>query len=100
GRGEMIPEALEERIRLDRRDGAIPVAAVATAGTTGTGAIDPLGAIAAICSQEQVWFHVDACYGGGGGVWRVVRPPPAGRRGGRSAQVVFRSRHGGFTPDP
>jgi threonine/homoserine/homoserine lactone efflux protein len=39
-----------ERIRLDRREGAIPVAAVATAGTTGTGGMDPLAAIAAI------WF--------------------------------------------
>ena len=60
----MIPEALAERIQQDRRDGAIPVAAIATAGTTGTGAIDPLAEIAAICSREQVWFHVDACYGG------------------------------------
>jgi aromatic-L-amino-acid/L-tryptophan decarboxylase len=64
GRGELIPEALADRIRHDRREGAVPVAAVATAGTTGTGAIDPLGSIAAICAQEQVWFHVDACYGG------------------------------------
>ena len=74
GRGEMIPEALAERIRQDRREGAIPVAAIATAGTTGTGAIDPLAAIAAICSQEQVWFHVDACYGGAGILSESLRP--------------------------
>jgi aromatic-L-amino-acid decarboxylase len=78
GRGEMIPEALAQRIRLDRREGALPLAAVATAGTTGTGAIDPLAAIAAICSQEQVWFHVDACYGGAAILSGALRPRLAG----------------------
>src|SRR5262249_23314265 len=73
-RGEMIPEALAERIQQDRREGAIPVAAVATAGTTGTGAIDPLAAIAAVCLQEQVWFHVDACYGGATILSEALRP--------------------------
>jgi glutamate/tyrosine decarboxylase-like PLP-dependent enzyme len=74
GRGEMIPEALAERIRQDRRDGAVPVAVIATAGTTGTGAIDPLSAIADVCSQEQVWFHVDACYGGAAILSEALRP--------------------------
>jgi glutamate/tyrosine decarboxylase-like PLP-dependent enzyme len=78
GRGEMIPEALAQRIRLDRREGAIPLAAVATAGTTGTGAIDPLAAIADVCSQEQVWFHVDACYGGAAILSEALRPRLAG----------------------
>jgi glutamate/tyrosine decarboxylase-like PLP-dependent enzyme len=74
GRGEMIPEAVAERIRQDRRQGAIPVAVIATAGTTGTGAIDPLSAIADVCSQEQVWFHVDACYGGAAILSEALRP--------------------------
>jgi aromatic-L-amino-acid decarboxylase len=74
GRGEMVPEALADRVRQDRREGAIPVAVVATAGTTGTGAIDPLSAIADICSQEQVWFHVDACYGGASILSEALRP--------------------------
>jgi glutamate/tyrosine decarboxylase-like PLP-dependent enzyme len=74
GRGEMIPETLAERIRQDRREGAIPVAVIATAGTTGTGAIDPLSAIADICAQEQIWFHVDACYGGAGVLSEALRP--------------------------
>jgi aromatic-L-amino-acid decarboxylase len=78
GRGEMLPDALAERIRHDRREGAIPVAAVATAGTTGTGAIDPLAQIAAICTQEQIWFHVDACYGGAAILSKTLRPRFAG----------------------
>ncbi len=78
GRGEMIPEALAERIRQDRRAGATPVAVVATAGTTGTGALDPLAAIAAICEQEKVWFHVDACYGGAAILSETLRPRLSG----------------------
>jgi glutamate/tyrosine decarboxylase-like PLP-dependent enzyme len=78
GRGEMIPEALAERIHQDRREGAMPVAVVATAGTTGTGAIDPLIAIADICSREQVWLHVDACYGGAAILSEALRPRFAG----------------------
>jgi aromatic-L-amino-acid decarboxylase len=74
GRGEMIPEALAERLRQDRAEGAIPVAVVATAGTTGTGAIDPLAQIADICRREQVWFHVDACYGGAAMLVPALRP--------------------------
>jgi glutamate/tyrosine decarboxylase-like PLP-dependent enzyme len=74
GRGEMIPEALAERIRQDRREGTIAVAVIATAGTTGTGAIDPMAAIADICAQEQVWFHVDACYGGAAILSEALRP--------------------------
>ena len=64
GRGELDVHALEARIERDRREGARPFAVVATAGTTGTGAIDPLKAIAELCECQDLWFHVDACYGG------------------------------------
>jgi aromatic-L-amino-acid decarboxylase len=64
GRGEMDVQALETRIERDRREGGRPFAVVATVGTTGTGAIDPLEAIADLCERQDLWFHVDACYGG------------------------------------
>jgi aromatic-L-amino-acid decarboxylase len=78
GRGEMIPERLAEHIQQDRRAGAKPVAVAATAGTTGTGAIDPLGAIADVCRDEGVWLHVDACYGGAAILSASLRPRFAG----------------------
>jgi len=65
GRGELDVAALEARIARDRRDGARPFAVAATLGTTATGAIDPLDALADLCEREGLWLHVDACYGGG-----------------------------------
>jgi len=44
-------------------DGLVPVAVVATAGTTITGAVDPLDAIADVCEELGVWMHVDGAYG-------------------------------------
>lgn len=55
---------LERRLEADRKDGRIPVAIVGTAGTVSTGAIDPLPAMAALCREHKVWFHVDGAYGG------------------------------------
>jgi aromatic-L-amino-acid decarboxylase len=62
GRG-LIPEALAEAIDRDRREGITPVAVVATAGTTLTGAVDPMEAIADVCEERGVWMHVDGAYG-------------------------------------
>jgi aromatic-L-amino-acid decarboxylase len=62
GRG-LVPEALAEAIDRDRETGITPVAVVATAGTTLTGAVDPLEAIADVCEERGVWMHVDGAYG-------------------------------------
>jgi aromatic-L-amino-acid decarboxylase len=58
------PELLEEAVKNDRQQGRKPLVVVATIGTTGTMAIDPLKQIASICQQYDIWLHVDAAYAG------------------------------------
>jgi glutamate/tyrosine decarboxylase-like PLP-dependent enzyme len=60
----MRPEALAETIAADRAAGLRPWLVTAAAGTTDTGAVDPLDAIADVAQRERCWFHVDAAYGG------------------------------------
>jgi aromatic-L-amino-acid/L-tryptophan decarboxylase len=62
-RRRLLPEALRAAIDDDRKAGVTPVAVVANAGTTLTGAIDPLAEIAGICAGSAVWLHVDGAYG-------------------------------------
>jgi len=57
------PEAVADAIRADRARGRVPVAVIATAGTTLTGAVDPIDALADVCAEEGVWLHVDGAYG-------------------------------------
>jgi aromatic-L-amino-acid decarboxylase len=60
----MDPAALEEQIIRDTGEGLQPCAVVATLGTTGTLAVDPLEKIARVCRKYGLWLHVDAAYAG------------------------------------
>ena len=58
------PGAVADAITRDRARGLVPFLVVATAGTTNTGAVDELPALADLCARESLWLHVDAAYGG------------------------------------
>jgi glutamate/tyrosine decarboxylase-like PLP-dependent enzyme len=66
----LSPGALRKAIIEDLKSGRLPWAAVANAGATNTGAVDPLAALSQICRNENVWLHVDAAYG-----WSAVLAP-------------------------
>ncbi len=55
---------LEQKIKEDRKAGCHPICAIAVAGTTNTGAVDDLQAVAEVCERQDLWYHVDAAYGG------------------------------------
>jgi aromatic-L-amino-acid/L-tryptophan decarboxylase len=60
----MNPEKLKAAITSDIKTGYIPCCVVATLGTTGTTAVDPLRAIGEICREFELWLHVDAAMAG------------------------------------
>jgi aromatic-L-amino-acid/L-tryptophan decarboxylase len=60
----MEVSAVRSALQRDRAAGRIPLAVVASAGTTSTGAIDPLAELADLAREAGAWFHVDAAYGG------------------------------------
>jgi glutamate/tyrosine decarboxylase-like PLP-dependent enzyme len=57
-------QALKQQVFADQKNGLRPFLVVGSAGTTDTGAMDPLDDIAAIAAENDMWFHVDAAYGG------------------------------------
>jgi glutamate/tyrosine decarboxylase-like PLP-dependent enzyme len=59
----MDMNALRAQIDQDRQDGDHPMLVVGTAGSVSTGAIDPLPELAALCREQEIWFHVDGAYG-------------------------------------
>jgi aromatic-L-amino-acid decarboxylase len=60
----MKPDALQAAIDADRAAGRLPLAVIATVGTTSTASIDPVPAVADICEREKLWLHIDASYAG------------------------------------
>ncbi|MEV4671475.1 MULTISPECIES: pyridoxal phosphate-dependent decarboxylase family protein [Actinomadura] len=74
----MDPSAARDMIRADRARGLRPFLLVGTAGSTSTGTIDPLPELAALARAEDLWFHVDAAYGGGFQLTRRGRARMAG----------------------
>ena len=64
GRFRMDAHALKEMIMKDKEEGFRPWLIIASAGTTDTGAVDPIDDIAKVAERYDLWLHVDAAYGG------------------------------------
>ncbi|MGB5428317.1 pyridoxal phosphate-dependent decarboxylase family protein [Eudoraea sp.] len=67
-------DALKKQIQLDKEDGLRPICIIGTSGTVNTGAIDDLDAIANICKQENLWFHVDGAIGAIAMLSDIIKP--------------------------
>ena len=72
------PDDLRKAVQADRAAGLFPLAVIANAGTTNSGAVDPLPALADLCEAEGLWLHVDGAYGAAA----VISPLAAERLGG------------------
>lgn len=74
----MRVDALERAIAADRVAGLTPFMVFSTAGTTNTGAVDPLDAVADLAAREHLWHHVDGAYGACFHLVPTLRPLLAG----------------------
>ncbi|MBX3066123.1 MAG: aminotransferase class V-fold PLP-dependent enzyme [Anaerolineae bacterium] len=79
--------ALEAAIAADRAAGLTPFCVIGTAGTTNTGSVDDLNALADICEREKLWFHVDGAVGAVGAMSAALRPLLAGME--RADSIAF-----------
>jgi aromatic-L-amino-acid decarboxylase len=92
----MIPAALAALIAADRAQGLQPFLVVAAGGTTNTGAVDPLPAIADLASAHGLWLHVDGAYGGAFVLTDAGRARLAGIE--RADSITFDPHKGLFLP--
>jgi aromatic-L-amino-acid decarboxylase len=67
---QMDLPTLKSTIAEDREDGYLPFCVVGAAGTTNTGGVDDLAALADLCQQESLWLHVDGAFG----AWSALSP--------------------------
>jgi glutamate/tyrosine decarboxylase-like PLP-dependent enzyme len=67
-------EAMRGTVKDDRRDGMQPLCVVGCAGTVNTGACDDLWALADLCKDEDLWFHVDGAFGALAALSPELRP--------------------------
>jgi len=74
-RGAMVPEALEDAVKDAKARGKTPFLVCATAGTTVTGAFDPLGDLADVAQAHGMWLHVDGAWGGAAMLSQKHREP-------------------------
>jgi glutamate/tyrosine decarboxylase-like PLP-dependent enzyme len=95
-RYRMIPAELERCIAEDRAAGLTPWMVIASAGTTDVGAIDPLEEIGLIAKADDLWYHVDAAYGGFFALVDECRPRLGGM--GLSDSIVLDPHKGLFLP--
>jgi aromatic-L-amino-acid/L-tryptophan decarboxylase len=59
----LTADEVRRAVAADRAAGRVPFCVAATAGTTSTGAVDPLGELADVCAEHDLWLHVDGAYG-------------------------------------
>ncbi len=90
------PDLLAAAIAADRAAGVVPIAVVATIGTTASTSIDPVPAIADIAAAEGLWLHVDAAYAGAVALVPERRAPFAGWE--RADSIVVNPHKWLFTP--
>jgi aromatic-L-amino-acid decarboxylase len=92
----MRPGLLADAIADDRAAGCVPIAIVATIGTTSSTSVDPVAAIADIAGRENLWLHVDAAYAGAVALVPARRGPFTGWE--RADSIVVNPHKWLFTP--
>jgi aromatic-L-amino-acid decarboxylase len=95
-RYQLRPEALAAAISADRAAGRLPIAVVATLGSTSSTSVDPIAAIADIAEREGLWLHVDSAYAGVVAMLPERRAPFAGWE--RADSIVVNPHKWLFTP--